>query len=62
MAKPVIRVTLVRRRWVAWNGRTVAPETIVREFDDEARAASWFTEDSYFAEGYTESATWERLD
>jgi hypothetical protein len=58
----MIRITLVRREWTAWNGRQVPAATIVREFDTEAVAADWFISDSYFAESYTASATWERVD
>lgn len=58
----MIRITLVRREWTGWNGRTVPASTIVREFADEHTAACWFIEDSYFTESYTTSATWERIE
>ncbi len=58
----MIRITLVRGAWTGWNGKDQEPKTIVREFDDAALAQDWFINDSYFAEGYTRSATWERID
>ena len=53
----MIRITLNRRKRV---GGVVY--RMVREFGDEYDAAKWLVEDSYFAEPYTVSMTWERLD
>lgn len=57
----MIRITLVRKEWVSLGGRVTPARTIVREFNDDACAAEWFAYDSYFAEHYTVSATWERI-
>lgn len=57
-----IRITLERDAWTGWNGRHIAAQTIVREFDDAAEADGWFVSDSYFAEPYTRRAVWERLE
>lgn len=60
--KPVVRITIVKRPWVGWDGRLVPASTVVREFADSVIAANWLVYDSYFSEDYTESVTWERLD
>ncbi len=56
-----IRITLERRSYLAWNGRIVESQTVVKEFDDRMEAATWFVEDSYFGEDYTTKATWEEV-
>lgn len=49
----MIRITLVQD----------SPELMrVKEFDDIGMAASWLVEDSYFAESYTRTMIWERID
>jgi hypothetical protein len=55
----MIRITLERGEYVAWNGKRVEATTIVREFSDVGEASSWFVHDSYFAEPYTVRAAWE---
>lgn len=57
----MIRITLERDAWVGWDGQIVPVRTIVREFEDHARAASWLVEDSYYAESYTRKMSWERI-
>jgi len=58
----MIRITLEKDAWTSWANKRVAAKTVVREFDDPMAAANWFIHDSYFDEGYTRKAVWERLD
>lgn len=57
----LIRITLIRTETTTGDGRTNPAKTIVHDFTDVALAQKFFVEDSYFAEGYTTKATWERI-
>jgi len=57
----MIRITLEKDEYVAWNGETAPARVQVVEFEDHARADSWLVEDSYYAESYTRKMTWERI-
>ncbi|RTL65872.1 MAG: hypothetical protein EKK42_20210 [Pseudonocardiaceae bacterium] len=57
-----IWITLERDAYTGWNGREVPARTIVKTFEDEYEACTWFVDDSYFEQRFTRRAVWERVD